>query len=85
MASTDPYLNPLQEIVLDTGVLPCAVHGYDHLARDPFCEFCKKAIGDSECLYVAPNLRLYNNNGKIWNNGDICHNLLDFLCAANEA
>ena len=41
----DPYLNPLEEIVLDTGVIPCSVHGYDHLSRDPTCEFCKKAIG----------------------------------------
>ena len=41
----DPYLNPLEEIVLDTGVIPCSVHGYDHLSRDSTCEFCKKAIG----------------------------------------
>ena len=41
----DPYLNPLEEIVLDTGSLPCAKHGYDHLSRDPACEFCKRAIG----------------------------------------
>ena len=41
----DPYLNPLEEIVLDTGVIPCSIHGYDHLSRDPTCEFCKKAIG----------------------------------------
>ena len=41
----DPYLNPLQEIVLDTGIIPCSVHGYDHLSRDPTCEFCEKAIG----------------------------------------
>ena len=41
----DPYLNPLEEIVLDTGVVPCSIHGYDHLSRDSTCEFCKKAIG----------------------------------------
>ena len=41
----DPYLNPLEEIVLDTGSLPCAKHGYDHLSRDPTCEFCKRALG----------------------------------------
>ena len=41
----DFYLNPLEEIVLDTGVIPCSIHGYDHLSRDPTCEFCKKAIG----------------------------------------
>ena len=41
----DPYLNPLEEIVLDTGVIPCSLHGYDHLSRDPTCEFCKRAIG----------------------------------------
>ena len=35
----DPYLNPLEEIVLDTGVVPCSIHGYDHLSRDPTCEF----------------------------------------------
>ena len=46
----DPYLNPLEEIVLDTGVIPCSVHGYDYLSRDPTCEFCKKAIGP---LYLA--------------------------------
>ena len=38
----DPYLNPLEEIVLDTGVLPCSIYGYDHLSRDSTCEFCKK-------------------------------------------
>ena len=38
-------LNPLEEIVLDTGAIPCSVHGYDHLSRDSTCEFCKKAIG----------------------------------------
>ena len=37
----DPYLNPLEEIVLETGSLPCAKHGYDHLSRDSTCEFCK--------------------------------------------
>ena len=41
----DPYLNPLEELVLDTGVIPCSIHGYDHLSPDPTCEFCKKAIG----------------------------------------
>ena len=41
----DPYLNPLEEIVLEIGSLPCAIHGYDHLSRDPTCEFCKKALG----------------------------------------
>ena len=41
----DPYLNPLEEIMLDTGVVPCSIHGYDHLSRDSTCEFCKKAIG----------------------------------------
>ena len=41
----DPYLNPLEEIVLETGSLPCSVHGYDHLSRDSTCEFCKKALG----------------------------------------
>ena len=41
----DPYLNPLEETILDTGSLPCAKHGYDHLSRDPSCEFCKRAIG----------------------------------------
>ena len=41
----DPYLNPLEEIVLETGSLPCSIHGYDHLSRDPTCEFCKKALG----------------------------------------
>ena len=41
----DPYLNPLEEIVLDTGSLPCSIHGYDHLSRDSTCEFCKKALG----------------------------------------
>ena len=34
----DPYL----EIVLDTGSIPCSIHGYDHLSR---CEFCKRALG----------------------------------------
>ena len=29
----DPYLNPLEEIVLDTGSIPCSIHGYDHLSR----------------------------------------------------
>ena len=41
----DPYLNPLEEIVLETGSLPCSIHGYDHLSRDSTCEFCKKALG----------------------------------------
>ena len=41
----DPYLNPLEEIVLETGSLPCAKHGYDHLSRDSTCEFCKRALG----------------------------------------
>ena len=41
----DPYLNPLEEIVLDTGSVPCSIHGYDHLSRDPTCEFCKRALG----------------------------------------
>ena len=41
----DPYLNPLEEIVLDAGSLPCAKHGYDHLSRDSTCEFCKRALG----------------------------------------
>ena len=41
----DPYLNPLEEIVLDTGVMPCSIHGYDHLSRDPTCEFCKRLLG----------------------------------------
>ena len=41
----DPYLNPLEEIVLETGSIPCSIHGYDHLSRDPTCEFCKKALG----------------------------------------
>ena len=45
----DPYLNPLEEleeIVLDTGSIPCSIHGYDHLSRDPTCEFfCKRALG----------------------------------------
>ena len=49
MELRDPYLNSLEEIVLDTGVIPCSKHGYDHLARDdlrdPPCEFCKKALG----------------------------------------
>ena len=41
----DPYLNPLEEIVLDTGVIPCSVHGYDHLSRDPTCEdFVRKLL-----------------------------------------
>ena len=31
----DPYLNPLEEIVMDTGSIPCSIHGYDHLSRDP--------------------------------------------------
>ena len=30
----DPYLNPLEEIVLDTGVIPCSAHGYDHLSQN---------------------------------------------------
>ena len=41
----DPCLNPLDEIVLDTGTLPCSIHGHDHLVRDPSCEFCKRAVG----------------------------------------
>ena len=41
----DPYLNPFEEIVMDTGSIPCSIHGYDHLSRDPTCEFCKKALG----------------------------------------
>ena len=41
----DPYLNPLEEIVLEAGSIPCSVHGYDHLSRDSTCEFCKKALG----------------------------------------
>ena len=41
----DPYLNPLEEIVQETGSLPCSIHGYDHLSRDSTCEFCKKALG----------------------------------------
>ena len=41
----DPYLNPLEEIVMDTGSIPCSIHGYDHLSRDPTCEFCKRALG----------------------------------------
>ena len=41
----DPYHNPLEEIVLDKGTLPLSIHGYDHLARDPSCEFCKGALG----------------------------------------
>ena len=40
----DPYLNSLEEIVLDTGSIPCSIHGYDHLSRDPTCEFCKRAL-----------------------------------------
>ena len=34
----DPYLNPLEEIVMDTGSIPCSIHEYDHLSRDPTCE-----------------------------------------------
>ena len=45
MELRDPYLNPFEEIGLDTGSLPCAKHGSDHLSRDPSCEFCKNAIG----------------------------------------
>ena len=41
----DPYLNPLEEIALDTGSVPCAKHGYDHLSRDPACEFCRRVLG----------------------------------------
>ena len=41
----DPYLNPLEEIVLEAGSIPCSIHGYDHLSRDSTCEFCKKALG----------------------------------------
>ena len=41
----DPYLNPLEEIVMDTGSIPCSIHGHDHLSRDPTCEFCKRALG----------------------------------------
>ena len=41
----DPYLNPLEEIVMDTGSVPCSIHGFDHLSRDPTCEFCKRALG----------------------------------------
>ena len=41
----DPYLNPLEELVLEAGSIPCSVHGYDHLSRDSTCEFCKKALG----------------------------------------
>ena len=41
----DPYLNPLEETVMDTGSIPCSIHGYDHLSRDPTCEFCKRALG----------------------------------------
>ena len=44
-----PKLDPLEEIVLDTGTLPCSIHGYDHLARDPSCEFCKKEAGPLYC------------------------------------
>ena len=41
----DPYLNPLEDIVMDTGSIPCSIHGHDHLSRDPTCEFCKRALG----------------------------------------
>ena len=41
----DPYLNPLEEIVLETGSIPCTKHGYDHLSRDSTCEFYKRALG----------------------------------------
>ena len=41
----DPYLNPLEEIVMDTGSFPCSIHGFDHLSRDSTCEFCKRALG----------------------------------------
>ena len=35
-----------EELVLDgTGVKPCAIHGMDHLTRDPSCEYCKRALG----------------------------------------
>ena len=40
----DPYLNPLEAIVLDTGTIPCSKFGYEHLARDPSCEFGKQAL-----------------------------------------
>ena len=30
---------------MDTGSIPCSTHGYDHLSRDPTCEFCKRALG----------------------------------------
>ena len=45
MELRDPYLNPLEEIVMDTGSIPCSIHGYDNLSRDPTCEFCKRALG----------------------------------------
>ena len=31
--------------MLETGSLPCSIHGYDHLSCDSTCEFCKKALG----------------------------------------
>ena len=45
-----PYLNPLEEIIMEAGSLPCSIHGYDHLSRDPTCEFCKRALG---LLYIV--------------------------------
>ena len=45
VALQDPYLNPFEEIVLDTGSVPCSIHGYDHLSRDSTCVFCKRALG----------------------------------------
>ena len=42
----DPEMSvDIQEQLQGTGSMPCALHGMDHLSRDPDCEFCKRALG----------------------------------------
>ena len=38
---SEGFLKQLQE----SGSTPCALHGMDHLSRDPTCEYCKRALG----------------------------------------
>ena len=33
------------ELLKESEVTTCPVHGLDHLSRDPSCESCKKALG----------------------------------------
>ena len=42
----DPEMSDsFREQLQGAGSTPCAIHGMDHLSRDPSCEFCKRALG----------------------------------------